>query len=371
MQKSFRVLSLPLLLILLLTTSCQNNIIPVGINEKENLQGTLRIGLYSGNTWRNKSYEVGSRGYYQIQEKMKEFIKQNWDGAFAQVIDKARLNGEAYLLPVRSDPLVVYYNQALLDSQAIQAPQEGWTWESYAQMADMLNKANIPVGIPFDPNSIEPVVQSFGGVMSSPDNGKAVGYLDSDATTVAFSRYLKLMPKLTGMLIQPKQQPGLGFARASYLVGLLGDQQSDYRLAPMPVSEDGTKHNNSLLTGLAISKDSENKELAWKLLQFIAGDSNDTAMSFIADNTLRMQEASPAIEQSKWQELVELVKREATNAVPAAYDMVVGLSGSYGNGQFPIRSPEQLESIREGGAKQLLEEWARDIDAGISVIYKK
>lgn len=425
-RRNYWVISLSLLLVLLLLTSCQNGLIPIGSKKKAELQGTLRIGLYSGNTGLNKPYEAGSRDFYQMQEKMKEFMKQNpkvklvvvdlpywfnlksymagrsasgfpdimelnvnevrysaqevienlneqierklpdWKGTYEEVINTARLNGDRYLLPLRSDPMVAYYNQTVLDALGFAAPHNGWTWEEYAQLADKLNKKNIPVGIPYDLNSIEPVLRSLGGNLISPDNSHAVGYMDSEATVEAFTRYLEMMPKLTGILTKAKEQPGLGFARASNLGGLLGDQQSDYRVAPLPVSEDGMEYNNTLLTGLAIIKESENKELAWELLQFMAGDSSEEAMSFIVDNTLRMREPALDTKQLKTQELEELLKREVTNAQPSSYDMGIGVFGI----EYFISPPRELNVISIGEAKKLLEEWAREIDAGIPGIYK-
>lgn len=370
---------------------------------------------------------AGSGGFYQIQEKMKEFVElhpdvkleiidvdyshnfkqltedettipdimelnlnqvkyaaeplieslterinnsqRHWDGLYAQVIESSQINGETYLLPVRSDPLVAYYDLATFDRLRIPVPREDWSWEEYGNLTKQLQQANVEFGAPFDLNTIEPIINSLGGKLSS-EEGEAAGYLDSEETANAFEKYVQLVPDLTGVIVYPKRQPGLGIARASEVGGLLDDQQSDYRLAPIPTAEDGTRYNNTLLTGLAISQSSPYKELAWQLMLFIVGDTSDSAMSLLADNTLRMQVPVPESgEHPKQQELRERLMNEVASASPASFDMVLGRSGSYGNAGFPLRMPEDWEAAREGKAKEMLSDWARALDAFIPTMY--
>jgi multiple sugar transport system substrate-binding protein len=48
-------------------------------------------------------------------------------------------NGEKYMSPTDTGPLVIYYNKDVFDKQGVEYPKEGWTWEDYQSMVEKLS----------------------------------------------------------------------------------------------------------------------------------------------------------------------------------------------------------------------------------------
>lgn len=302
-------------------------------------------------------------------------VRSKWADGYAALIDSARVDGDPYLLPVRSDPMAVYYDRAVFRNYGIPVPQDNWTLSEFAAIAAKLADAGESVGIPIDLGGIEHIVSGMGGTYVSPDGRQAAGYLDSEATAQAFARYFAMMPEghyVIGNQIGNSSlqipAPAFGLARASVMYRPVRLTGKDYGLLPAPSPDEGPRTNTTLLTGLALTKDTQQPELAWALMEYIVGETGEEATSFVAANTLetayRMVREEP---DPRYEQLKEWMKLDYATAQPSAFDMFMGgVDKFYQN--FPIQLPGTIKDYYEPSlVRSDLTQLAGHIDSWIDV----
>lgn len=402
-----RPTSIFILLFLLLLTACQSVLpLPKG-NDEPNYSGTLRVALFEGHiAGDTKPYLAGQHPLrqYPIQERMKAFMSEHpdvqveiidiksdpksletiladpllkpdiielnvnearlaaagridslaerfednaaqWDGDYMRLAERVMIDGEPYLLPVRSDPMLVYYDRAAFARLGLAEPREGWTITEYAETAAKLLAAGEPVYVPYSVDGVEPVVRGWGGMLAADDRSRVSGYLDSPATVEAYVRYVQMMPQL-GSNGDPRDLEALGMTSASELRRLSLSAQADHGVGPVPATLEGGRVNTAKMTGLAIVSDSSQKELAWALMACIAGETSDEAMDFVAQNTLEVAAAAFRSEHPKFDELRDRMKRESAIAEPSAFDLFQQRQGTVDD-RYPYQTPEQIAAYKE------------------------
>ncbi len=295
--------------------------------------------------------------------------EEKWDGDYADVIRSAEIGGVPYLLPVRSNPMMVFYDKTLFGQLGLPEPKIGWTMAEYADTAIKLVQVGATVSAPTGLNEVEHIIRGLGGEYASLDRSHISGYLDSESTTEAFVRYAQMMPSfiLEG---DPTELPAMGMWRATELRTPTRSTDKDYGLAPVPSTFEGTHYNTSLLSGLAITKESRQQELAWALMQFIVGENSEEAMDFIVRNALEVDHrAFRSDDNPKLAELREWMKYEAASATPSTLDMFMARGGYLGN-QYPYRTQEQIEAYENrDAAKQDLTLLAQQLESWMALLH--
>lgn len=244
-----------------------------------------------------------------------------WNGPFAQLIDRTRVNGTASMLPVRSEPMVVYYDERVFGQLNIAAPHDNWTWDDFVTASELLNAESYITDIPDSLDAVEHVIQGLGGAYSTEDGLHFIEHLDSASTVSAFERYVSEMRVLRSNAANKDGQKALGMGRPSELYSLLNDN-INLRIARMPLFADGKRHNTILTTGLAISAESTNKSAAVELLKALAGDNEEEAVRFANYNALVKMNLKymdkPLVQQD---ELLRVMELETANSVPATFQL--------------------------------------------------
>ncbi|REK52502.1 MAG: hypothetical protein C6W55_16095 [Thermobacillus sp.] len=189
---------------MLLLAACQSGIVQPDATETS-YSGTLRVALFGGYSFQSTPYPAGNKPY-PIHDRIKAFMEQNpnvqievtdfpslsakptavrealddpdgydiiemnihearlagngrlsslesriqenkprWDGDYAKVIEQAEIDGIPYLLPVRSDPMMVYYDRLAFAQLGLPEPREGWPLEEFASAANRLAEAGLSV----------------------------------------------------------------------------------------------------------------------------------------------------------------------------------------------------------------------------------
>ena len=284
-----------------------------------------------------------------------------WEDGYHRLIGYAAIDGKPYLLPVTADPLVVYYDSTTFRQGGVPYPSEDWDWEEFTRKANWLAGLGAPPGIPTDLESLEPFIRGLGGAYLSGSGGTASGRLDDDATVEAFSRFAGEMPIGEAIRDRPGKgrMPAIGLIRASEMHRLIRERAGYYQPAPMPAAPSGERFNTSRMTGLAITADSRNKALAWELMTFIAGDSDDEALRFVAANTLETASMWYRVRQdSRYETLKDVIAREIVHAPPASFDWTFADPDA-----LPVLTLEELQAMADPReAKAILGRTARKID---------
>ncbi|GMK37557.1 hypothetical protein PCCS19_06110 [Paenibacillus sp. CCS19] len=260
---------------------------------------------------------------------------------YEQLIDKTRVNGSAWMLPISNEPVIVYYDEQVFGQLGIPLPDDNWTWDDFISASRRLAEENYMTDIPDFPDGgfgvVEPIIQGLGGTYASNDGMHFSGYLDSESTVSAFNRYVsdireqrsKRMSVIGKSSYFNFDQVALGMGRPSELYNLLNDNMN-LRITRMPLFADGKRHNTTYISGLAIFSQSKNKAAAEALLKELAGNGED-AVNFANYNALGNRDHrfsdSPLVQQ---EELMRVMDLETMVATPSTFQLNPGFLGNYG-----------------------------------------
>ena len=272
-----------------------------------------------------------------------------WPGPYGDLISRATPAGGAVLLPIRVDPMVVYYDPAKFAELGLAEPEEGWTIIDFAEAAQRLVEAGFTVSFPVDVDWSESLIRSWGGTYTSPDGREVIGWLDSEETIEAFVRYMQLIPEGDLPDSEGEELEALGIYRAGALWKLLYPRNAEYAVGPLPKAPDGERLNAARLSGFAVVRDSAQQGLAWEFLKWLIGGTDEEALTFAAMNTLDAINQTFTISENRSVEaLREQMRREIAVAVPASFHPYLARPG-YADPMnlFPIRTREELVSYRD------------------------
>lgn len=213
-------------------------------------------------------------------EQLESVIQLNgWSGAYANLIERTNINGTTRMVPLKIEPMVVYYDQAIFNRLKIALPHEDWTWDEFVAASRQLNADGYNTDIPETLEAVEPIIKGLGGSYTSPNGDQFTGYLDSVATAEAFDQFLSHMKPQLANKAKRNSPAALGIAWPSSLYSRL-TENVDLKIASMPVFPDGQRHNTMFTTGLVVSAESSSKTEALKLISALIDDIEKDAVRF-------------------------------------------------------------------------------------------
>lgn len=207
---------------------------------------------------------------------------------FPNVVDVARRGDRVFAIPGDFTPMVILYNKRLFDQAGVPYPRPGWTREEFLKAARALTviepgeASPRQYGFKFEnwmPAWL-PWIWAGGGDVLSPDGTRAGGYLDSPATlgTIRF---------LVDMIGRERLAPNLSESVATGIDLFRGGRAAmtltghwsliEYRVDKMDVGVTSIPrvgdHRVTVMyeSGLAISKASPHKDLAWEYVKHMTG----------------------------------------------------------------------------------------------------
>ncbi|MCI2132266.1 MAG: sugar ABC transporter substrate-binding protein [Eubacterium sp.] len=234
------------------------------------------------NTFMPKYAEAG------VLEPLNQYIKEDgidMDDYVNVVADMYNYKGAQYGMPKGMDTVQVFYNKAIFEKYGIEEPKEGWTWGEMVQTAQALKEKNsdvYPILMELDPQpSYFNFIEQSGGYVLD-DTGKKTG-LGTPGAIKAYQDVVDLMDqglmpdnqvlsdtKGTDLFLSQK---GAMLFMGSWKCAVLDAASFADQLGTvsMPAREEG---NQSVIGGLgyAMNANSKNKEAAWKLIKFLAGE---------------------------------------------------------------------------------------------------
>lgn len=208
------------------------------------------------------------------------------DRYFTNVVDVGRRGTALYAIPLDFTPLVLYYNKALFDEAKVPYPKPGWTCEDFLATAKALtierpkNPAKKQYGMHFInwmPLWV-PWIWTHGGDVLSPDGQHAEGYFNSDKSIAAIQF-------LTDLITRYKVAPSHSEAAAAgvdlFRAGraamnvaghwMIIDYRSDGINFGVTMLPTDTGHPKTVIyeSGLAINRETKQRELAWEYVKFM------------------------------------------------------------------------------------------------------
>lgn len=238
------------------------------------------------NTYLPKYAEAG------VLEPLDEYIEKdkiNMDDYVSVVKDAYNYKGVQYCMPKGVDTVQVFYNKDIFEKYDVEEPQPEWTWDDMKNLAEQLKSQikkagsdEYPILMELDaqPSFFNFINQSGGYVLS--DDMKKAGF-DQEETIKAYEDMVALMDE--GLMPDSKvlsdtkgtdlflSQKGAILFMGSWKTSVIDEASFADQVGTiaMPSKENG---NQSVIGGLgyAVNSNSENKDAAWKLVKYLAGE---------------------------------------------------------------------------------------------------
>ena len=257
------------------------------------------------------------------------------------MLDAGRVGDAIVGMPFDFDAYAYYYRKDLFDAAGVTEIPTSWDGLA-AALADVTDDSQRRSGILVDAtwNSWDPVLYAFGGRYLDAD-GKAVFNSDEAVASLEFLR--KLVADGVGIVPAPGEYTSLltssqaaSFYNGPYMMGVLRtaapDLSGDWRVASLPIEPEYGTHIGG--THLAIMEGSQNKELAWKFVEFMMRNEN--------------------------QEYLWTVSGAAPGLIPAMEGEVVSQPDPYFGDQITI--PVFKQAINDGIPNPTVEAWTQVAD---------
>jgi|GEM_PF-912561 len=287
-----------------------------------------------------------------------------WSGAYADLIARMTVNGDVRMLPLKAEPMVVYYDEQVFQLLNLTFPHDDWTWDDFVNVSKQLDAYGYNISIPDSFEAYEPIIKGLGGSYISPDGSAFTGFLDSEATASAFEQVIASIHAQRANSESRERPVVLGIDWPSNLYGQLIDN-ADLKLARMPIFPDGNRYNTMFTTGLSMSTKSKLKTTALDLIKSIIGEDEREAIRSLNYNALTSREGryqvAPPVQMDQ---LLAIMEQETAIATPNPFQLHTNITFYYGllynhEDVFLKSFPQMFE---QGTATPILSQLAGIID---------
>jgi multiple sugar transport system substrate-binding protein len=220
-------------------------------------------------------------------------------GDFYPAVQRAmEPGGKIYFLPQWFNVSLLYYNRTLFDAAREPYPRADWSWDDYAAAGRRLTRngtwgSNITTGWWGEWLTL---VHGAGGDLFDPKMTRCT--LDSPEAIRGLTFYRDTIGA-KGFAPSPGEGPSTGFASGKLSmdygghVGLWSTYRQipslDWDIEALPKGPSGRRGGEISLTALGISKDSPEREAAWRFLKFMS--SKESIRAHVAKGCLAIRQS--------------------------------------------------------------------------------
>jgi len=282
----------------------------------------------------------------------------SWDPIYENLL-KATMSDGAYLgIPITAYPIVMYFKPEAFDAAGIPHPDGSWTWEQFLGIAEQLRTLGYKATIFPRLDLLEPFILGMGGRFISPDRKQAEGYLDSKDTVAAFQR----LKDASIVSFDCNLEANCAIAIHSYTSWLTYRDHLKVKVASLP-SIGGQRFNTAAISGLSMTSASQNKQLSWKLLEYLA---QDQPMPLLINHTIQNQTGESTSEWVADESLLNVLSRGLKDAEPASF-----IFNNDFNDSRNLAGTLDVDAIfkPESNIQAILSQYANEIDTKLPHVY--
>lgn len=282
----------------------------------------------------------------------------SWDPIYENLLKATTFDGAYLGIPITAYPIVMYFKPEAFDAAGIPYPDYSWTWEQFLNIAEQLRTYGYQTAIYPMFNTLEPFIMGMGGRFSSPDRKQATGYLDSKDTVTAFQR----LKEASIVSFDCNIEANCAIAIQSYASWLTYRDHLMVKVAPLP-SIGGQRFNTAAISGLSMTSASQNKQLSWKLLEYLA---QGQPMPMLINHSLRNQTGNSTSEWVADEALYNVWSEALRYAEPASFVYYDGY-----NNQRNVAGIMDTNAIfnPESEIQAILKQYANEIDTKLPHVY--
>ena len=230
--------------------------------------------------------------YHQGLEPLDSYIEAEGaeykDNFYATLWDYNSIEEDIYGIPVGFTTHCLFFNKDLFAQAGVEEPTADWTWDDVRAAAKTISEKTDAKGFAFqmepDPYDYEMYLWSNGASYCDKE-GNMDGNLNSDKAKEAIKMFQDMEKE--GYAVATEKN-GTDEFRAgqtamyvygSWSISQFNDDGLNYGVTTIPAFKDAGKDSVSILSasGLAMSKDSANKEAAWEFIKYWTNEEGNKA----------------------------------------------------------------------------------------------
>lgn len=247
----------------------------------------ISAGMGSGDT-PDVMYMWNYPAYYEGLEPLDEYIEGEGEGYKSNFYDTLwnynSIDGEIYGIPVGFTTHTLFYNKDLFAEAGVAEPTNDWTWEDLQTAAKTISEKTEAKGFAFqmkpDPYDFEMYLWSNGTAYCD-EEGNMDGYINSDESAEVFQMFQDMEKEGYAIATEKsgtdefRSGQAAMYVYGSWSINTLNEDGMNYGVVNIPSF--GKEPSVSILSssGVAMSKDSKNKEAAWEFIKFWTNEDNN------------------------------------------------------------------------------------------------
>ncbi len=203
----------------------------------------------------------------------------------AGLMNISLIDGKTYAMPIGFTTQVVFYNKDMFAAAGLPEPQAGWTWTDLRAAAARFRNADekvygFAVDAKPDPFDFEQFYWSNGTKYISDDGKVLEGYMNSPEAVEVLTLFADMIKSEEAVALNiGDDTPGSTlfkggkiamFQSAMWSKTGIDESGINYGVAPLPAFGDKPPHSVIGASGLSISRDTEQPDLAWEFVKFFS-----------------------------------------------------------------------------------------------------
>jgi len=222
--------------------------------------------------------------YYKSLEPLDDYVnkdssfKTTFDDFYTNILNYHKFKNTTYGFPIGFTTRVIYYNKKLFQEAGVPLPTSGWTWEQFSDAAKKLSnpeKKQYGFVLSSKKNSyaFQEYVWSNGSSFISPDGKKVDGYMNSSKTQEILNGFQHMIDE-NSAIVSDKVTESFKSGKIAMIengIWPLEDFKKagmDFGTAEIPSFHGQPSKGVIHSAGIAMAKDSKEKDLAWKFIKY-------------------------------------------------------------------------------------------------------
>ncbi len=222
--------------------------------------------------------------YYKSLEPLDDYVnkdssfKTTFDDFYTNILNYHKFKNTTYGFPIGFTTRVIYYNKKLFQETGVPLPTSGWTWEQFSDAAKKLSnpeKKQYGFVLSSKKNSyaFQEYVWSNGSSFISPDGKKVDGYMNSSKTQEILNGFQHMIDE-NSAIVSDKVTESFKSGKIAMIengIWPLEDFKKagmDFGTAEIPSFHGQPSKGVIHSAGIAMAKDSKEKDLAWKFIKY-------------------------------------------------------------------------------------------------------
>mgnify|MGYP003081827948 FL=1 len=275
--------------------------------------------------WNYPAYYEGLEPLDSYIEKEGEDFKKNY---YSALWDYNSIEGNIYGMPVGFTTHALFYNKDLFEEAGVDLPGENFTWDDLRTTAKTISEKTNAKGFAFqmkpDPYDFEMYLWSNGTAYCD-DKGDMKGKIDSQESQEVFKMFQDMAKEEVAAVTEVNGTDEFRagqvamYIYGSWSINSLNEDNMNYGITKLP--NFGSKPSVSILSssGIAMSKDSKNKDAAWEFMKYWTGEEANRARIGLELPVLEtVIESEKIMEDSTYAPFYEMLKQSA-GYTPASF----------------------------------------------------